>query len=165
MPGAELSTLRELRDLKCRISLYCHQTMPLCHGAWHPSTDQLIQYCGVDFNIHARRDEFLAMFKCERCGRSYSTVIVASYPSGGYNAFPSPGGRWAEPGSYKPTAAEVEQRARDVEWRRAEAERNKRQFEHFKAMKKMEERAAKGDFDIGPPDPRKHWTRRPRTKR
>lgn len=160
----DLSTLRELRDRKVTISLYCHQTMPECHGAWHPSIDQLIQYCGVDFDIYARRAEFLGMFRCERCGRPYSTMTASPYPSGGYNAFPSPGGRWAEPGSYKPTPAEIEQRAREENWQRAEAERNRRQLEHFKAIKKMEERAAKGIFDIGPPDPRKHWKARPKMK-
>lgn len=139
--------------------------MPLCHGAWHPSIDQLIQYCGVDFNIHARRDEFLAMFKCERCGRAYSTLTVASYPSGGYNAFYTPTGRWAEPDHYRPSERELAQRAIEAQRRKIEAERGARERTRFKEMARMEERAAKGVFDIGPPDPRKLWHWRPKTKR
>lgn len=165
MPGAELSTLRELRDRKYTISLYCQQTMPLCHGAWHPSVDQLIQYCGTDFDIHDRRDEFLAMFRCEGCGRPYRTMNVVPYPKGGYNAFYVAGGRWAEPGTYKPTEKELAARAKEAEQRQAELERNRRVLAVFKEMGKMEERAAKGIFDIGPPDPRKLWTARPKMRK
>lgn len=71
-----MSTLRELREYGATVTVYCLTTgNPPCSNSWRPSLDQLVQYFGLDFDIHERRGEFLGRMICERCGqRNVQTI-------------------------------------------------------------------------------------------
>lgn len=71
-----MSTLRELRDYGASVLVFC-TTMgnPPCSNSWAPSMDQLVQYYGLEFDVHARRGEFLGRMICEKCGqRNVQTI-------------------------------------------------------------------------------------------
>lgn len=166
MPGAELTTLREYRDQGYRIYLHCEPKIGRCSHYAEMRWDQLIQYFGVDFEIVPNRARFLSLFRCEKCGGKDISPILAAPTTGGYNADPSGAHRHGPPPEPAPvdpaTLAEREFEAKRMAFFRDE---DARQRAAYKERVKMEERAAKGIFDIGPPDPRKLWTARPKMRK
>ena len=70
-----MATLGEMKAAGANITLYCQPNEgPGCYHATTPSIDQLIQYFGVDFDILASREVFLARFVCQKCGRRFATL-------------------------------------------------------------------------------------------
>lgn len=154
-----MSTLAYLRDHGWGIHIYCSPDIGgYCPGHISPSWDQLIQYFGVDFDIHKERARFLARFVCERCGRYCATLRMAA-PLGGKNGgisewgpdFPKSGAYVSE----EARAAVLAELALEAERQRYRIQQVADYTAQRKARERIEALAEKGIFVIGPPDPRK----------
>jgi hypothetical protein len=152
-------TLGEMKASGEGLIFYCKPNGgQACHHTWTPSIDQLIQYFGVDFEVVANREAFLARFVCEKCGRRSADIgLVLSSDTPGLNG--GQGGHNHQPPMTLEESVE-EHRARTAERKRLGIKTIEEQAAEWRAARKAEAKAAKpGSTFIGPPNP---WARRKR---
>jgi hypothetical protein len=156
-----MSTLGEIRKTGFRISIHC-QTWTnglACVHFTEPGIEQLIQYLGVDFDIYARRAEFLSRFICERCGGRQASMRVV--PPFGDGLMDGAGG--AHGYSSMPSDEERRQRAEafEAEFRGRGGRTNAEIAAYWRVQRKNQALAeqGKGPGFIGPPNP---WAHRKR---
>lgn len=153
-----MSTLAHLRDSGDRIILYCaalrRDLNRWCNTSWEPGLDQMIQYFGLDFEIHADRARFLAMFECPNCGAPAYTLTYAVNASGMMHDMGSHNHGAPNPVEMAKIMAEYAQGSAMAEAHRANVDRMRQEaLAAEKARKKLQRDLETGRQIIGPPNP------------
>ncbi len=156
-----MSTLAHLRDSGDRIILYCaalrRDLNRWCNTSWEPGLDQMIQYFGLDFEIHADRARFLAMFECPNCGAPAYTLTYMVNASGMMHDMGSHNHGRPDPIETARIRAELEQGRAIAEMHQANADAMRQEaLAAEKARKKLQRDLETGRQIIGPPNPWKY---------
>jgi len=153
-----MATLGELKQHRFRITIHCEgwAGRSKCAHYHEPGIDQLVQYLGLDFDLDARRSEFLARFVCEVCGSRTATMRMVPPSEDGL----MDGAGGAHRHGPIPSADERQQRAAafEAEFRSPGGRSNAEVAACWRQWRKERDLAAagKGDAFIGPPNPWAH---------
>lgn len=86
---SKFTTLGEMYGVE-RLSMHCHAILPegrFCNHSAPLDIQKLADRFGWDFDIVARRAEFLAAFRCSKCGSKEIGIILSPVNTSG-------GGDW-----------------------------------------------------------------------